>query len=140
METNTNTEVEMREIFSERLRRLREDRGLGLQELTDILFREYKIKIISTSLNNYENYGFRVPSLYNLTKIAEYFDVTIDYLLGRTDIKNAVIQQVNLFDNENKPHIIEVAMDKNIPLKERPFEEIMDLIKQLKELGFDFHI
>jgi len=139
METNTNTEVEMRKIFSKRLRRLREDKGLGLQELTDILLRAYKIKIIFTSLNNYENDGFRVPSLYNLTKIAEYFDVSVDYLLGRTDVKNAIVEQITLFDNDNNPHNIEVGIDKDVPLKDRKFTDVMKLVEELKALGFDFH-
>lgn len=33
--------------------------------------------------------GLQKPSAKKLEKIAEYFDVTVDYLLGHTDEKNA---------------------------------------------------
>jgi transcriptional regulator with XRE-family HTH domain len=32
----------------------------------------------------YKN-GAKLPTIQNLTKIADYLDVSVDYLLGRTD-------------------------------------------------------
>ena len=43
---------------------------------------------------NYEN-GLREPSFDTLTKLADYFDVSVDYLLGRTEIPNAYKNIVN---------------------------------------------
>jgi transcriptional regulator with XRE-family HTH domain len=37
------------------------------------------------SMNRYKN-GERLPTLENLIKIADYLDVSTDYLLGRTDV------------------------------------------------------
>jgi len=140
MENKINSDKELRQIFGRRLKRLREDCGLTLMELSKTLFDRYGIEITYQSLGNYEMKGYRLASLYNLSKIADFFDVSTDYLLGSTDLKNAALQKTTLFDENNKPHIIEVAVDKNIPLKNRPFSEIQDLIKQLKELGFDYHM
>jgi len=35
-------------------------------------------------MNEYKN-GVKIPSAVNLKKIADYLDVSVDYLLGRTD-------------------------------------------------------
>ena len=140
MENKINDESELRLIFGRRLKRLREDCNLTLMELSQILFDKYSIEVTYQSLGNYESKGYRLPSIWNLTKIAEFFNVTTEYLTGRTDLKNAVLQQVNLFDKDNKAHVVEIAVDKDVPLKDRPFSEIQDLIKQLKELGFDYHM
>ena len=135
-----NSDDELRKIFGRRLKRLREGRGLTLMQFSDALFKKYAIEITYQSLGNYEASGYRLPSIFNLTKIAEFFDVSSEYLIGTTDLKNAVLQQVNLFDNENNPHIVEVAIDKDIPLADRPFKEVQDIIKQLKKLGYDYHL
>ena len=135
-----NSDDELRKIFGRRLKRLREGNSLTLVELSNALFDKFGIEITYQSLGNYEASGYRLPSIWNLSKIADYFDVTVEYLTGRTDIKNATLIQTTLFDKYNKPRIVEVAVDKDIPLKDRPFSEIQDLIKQLKELGFDYHL
>ena len=138
-EKDVKIDVEMRKIFAHRLKRLRMGKKFTLEELAEVLRNKYKIGATYGSLGNYER-STRIPDLYILSKIAEYFDVSTDYLLGISDEKNAKIVQTTLFDKHNKPHIVEVAVDKNIPLADRPFSEIQDLIKQLKELGFDYHL
>ena len=35
-------------------------------------------------MNEYKN-GVKLPSIQNLIKIADYFDCSVDYLLGRVD-------------------------------------------------------
>jgi transcriptional regulator with XRE-family HTH domain len=35
-------------------------------------------------MSDYKN-GVKLPTINNLIKIADYFDVSVDYLLGRTD-------------------------------------------------------
>lgn len=48
----------------------------------------YKIaketRISQGLMNEYKN-GIKIPSIENLIKIADYLDVSIDYLVGRTD-------------------------------------------------------
>lgn len=64
--------------FSERLRELRQEKGMKQREMADIL----QIKL--RSYQNYEG-GERRPDYEGLVTLADYFDVTTDYLLGRSD-------------------------------------------------------
>lgn len=57
---------------------LRDKRGLTQEDLAA------KIGISRASLSHYEK-GRREPDYTILTKLADYFQVSIDYLLGRTD-------------------------------------------------------
>ena len=65
-------------IFQERLIEQRQ-----LNKLTQRQLAEY-LQIAQPSYIRYEN-GSAEPSLENLVKLADYFDVSIDYLLGRTE-------------------------------------------------------
>ena len=68
----------MMQIFCERLKELR-----GLYRYTQRQMAE-KIGISQPSYIRYEN-GASEPTLENLVKIANIFDVSADYLLGRSD-------------------------------------------------------
>ena len=68
----------MREILSGRLKQCRKEKGLTQREVAiycDITEKAYQ---------NYELMT-REPRLDVLTKIADLFDVSLDYLAGRTD-------------------------------------------------------
>lgn len=64
--------------FSERIRVLRQEKGLKQREMADIL---------GIKLRSYQNYegGDRRPDYEGLVALADYFGVTTDYLLGRSD-------------------------------------------------------
>ena len=66
------------EIFSDRLKKLRNEKGLKQSEMGDLL---------GCTERNYQRieYGqINVPAT-TLKALPEYFDVTTDYLLGRSD-------------------------------------------------------
>lgn len=63
------------EKFAERLKELREEKGLSIQRLAK------EVKIGSSSLCRWEN-GQAEMKGSQLIILAKYFDVTIDYLLG----------------------------------------------------------
>lgn len=63
-----------------RIKELRTERGITQADLAKIL------KISDRAVGYYEN-GDREPDYSTLLKIADYFDVSIDYLLGVSDIK-----------------------------------------------------
>ncbi len=65
-------------MFSSRLKYLREKKDLSQLELGKIL------NLTQQTINNYEN-GKREPNQEILQKIADYFKVSVDYLLGRSD-------------------------------------------------------
>ena len=63
-----------------RIKELRTEKGITQADLAKIL------KISDRAVGYYEN-GDREPDYTTLLKIAEYFDVSIDYLLGRVDVR-----------------------------------------------------
>lgn len=65
----------------ERLRMIREQRNLSQKSVADYL------GITSQAYGYYER-GERSPGAENLRKLANYFDVTVDYLLGRDLVQN----------------------------------------------------
>jgi len=133
-----NENDEMRKKFGKRLKRLREDRELTLTELVEKLKQEFDISVTFGALGNYER-GYRLPKPLLLNKLASFYDVSTDFLLGNTDVKNATIVQTTLFDKENNPHTVKVGINKDSNLANMPFNEIAGLIEKLKELGFDFN-
>ena len=62
--------------FKKRLRELRERRGMTQKELAE------KLHISTAAMNMFET-GKRTPSRETLEHIADYFNVDIDYLIGR---------------------------------------------------------
>ena len=63
------------EIFAERLKELRTEKGLSIQQLSQ------EVKIGVASICRWENCQADVKGS-QLVTLAKYFDVTIDYLMG----------------------------------------------------------
>lgn len=68
-------------ILGKRIKLLREEERLNQLELAK------KLNISNSTLSQYET-GQRIPSDDIKIKIAKIFNVTLDYLLGVSDIKN----------------------------------------------------
>lgn len=64
--------------FSNRLKYLRKDKRLTQKQLGELLF------IDDTSISKYEN-DKAMPENELLQRIADFFEVSVDYLLGRTE-------------------------------------------------------
>ncbi|MGI6151240.1 MAG: helix-turn-helix domain-containing protein [Christensenellales bacterium] len=73
-------------MFSERLRALREEAGLSQQYLAE------KLGVERTRYGKWEK-GVE-PSYEVLNKIADFFQVSTDYLLGRTENRHAYIAKM----------------------------------------------
>lgn len=75
--------------FCNRLRLLRNSRSLSQQTLSE------KIGVSKSSINMYER-GEREPSFETLEAIADFFNVDMDYLLGKSDVerKYAFVQPI----------------------------------------------
>lgn len=74
---NANT----KEIFPQRLIEQREIKGVSRQTAAD------ELEISRASLEYYEK-GLRVPDVVVLAKLADYYNVSADYLLGRSDVRS----------------------------------------------------
>lgn len=68
-------------MFPKRLKALRLQRKLTHQDMADLL------GITRQGYSKYEN-GQSQPDIDTINKLAEFFNVTTDYLLGRTDHPN----------------------------------------------------
>lgn len=67
--------------FNERLRTIRKENKLTQKQTAEA---------IATSEQNYQRYerGSRQPTLPTLIALADLFDVSLDYLVGRSDNPN----------------------------------------------------
>lgn len=66
--------------FPEILKELREKKGITQQQLASTL------NLSKNAISHYEK-GVNMPNLDTVQKIADVFDVSVDYLLGRTTIR-----------------------------------------------------
>ena len=64
--------------FGDMLAELRQDQRLTQRDLAEALH------ISNSSISAYER-GERIPDICTLTALADYFQVTTDYLVGRTE-------------------------------------------------------
>ena len=75
-------------MFSERLRALRRGQHITLEQLATGLNAQAsgpgERANTASQLGNWER-GIRTPSFLEVRKLAEYFDVTMDYLTGKTE-------------------------------------------------------
>ncbi|WP_459195782.1 helix-turn-helix domain-containing protein [Wukongibacter baidiensis] len=98
--------------FGKRLGKLRLERSMTMDELGAILnLKRYNI-------SNYEN-GKRVPNLETVYHMAEYFQVSIDYLLGRVNNKSTSFSA----EKDVQKKLISIG------------EYYIEFDKELKELG-----
>mgnify|MGYP005828065075 CR=1 FL=1 len=66
--------------FSQRMKLLRKEKKLKQQELAD----QFSVKL--RTYQGYE-YGESYPEVAKLIAIADFFDVSLDYLVGRSEIR-----------------------------------------------------
>lgn len=66
------------EIFGERIRELRKQKNIKQSELGKI------VGLSANAISDIER-AYRVTTMEKLYILSEFFDVSIDYLLGRTD-------------------------------------------------------
>jgi transcriptional regulator with XRE-family HTH domain len=67
--------------FGKRLKEIRIERGLRQEDIGAI------VHVGKSTVSQWEN-NVHVPDIETIAKIASHLNVSIDYLLGRTDIRN----------------------------------------------------
>lgn len=65
------------------LKKLREEAGVSQQLLATT------IGVSQQSINKYENHNIE-PDIETLIRIADYFETSVDYLVGHTDIRRKI--------------------------------------------------
>ena len=110
--------------FPIRLKELREEKGLLSKDFAKTM------SVEPATITNWEK-GNRFPKDDVLIKIADYFDCSTDYLLGRTDDKLSKIYS-GMLHNQT----IEIEIDKGYP-HELTAEDVQNIIRQLDAVGLD---
>ncbi|MDK0626420.1 helix-turn-helix domain-containing protein [Clostridium perfringens] len=105
--------------FSKRLKQLRNEKGLTLDELKDAL------GTTKATLSRYEN-GLREPKIDFANKAANYFNVSLDYILGVSDVRE--INELSTNESLAQKLLAELE-ENNIEFTQ---EDIPDLIKAVK--------
>lgn len=112
--------------FHLRIRELRTSRKLSQQELAD------QLGISKSSVNMYER-GEREPGLDTLEAIADFFNVDMDYLTGKTDNPQKYVitgeESDILTDNEHK--LIDIYRNLN----QEGQEKLLDTASDMSELS-----
>ncbi len=106
--------------LSIRLRELREERNLLQKDIANLLN-------ITTSAYGYYEQGKREPDTHVVNSLADFYDVSSDYLLGRTNCKST---------ENNISHIqysLITAIDSLSPESLKDLEKYVQLLK-LKDL------
>lgn len=79
------------------LKKLRTEKGMSQKQLADV------ISFSQQSINKYENHDIE-PDIATLIKIADFFDTSVDYLIGHSDVRRKIeaVQFNDLNTDESK--------------------------------------
>ncbi|MTV47724.1 helix-turn-helix domain-containing protein [Heliobacillus mobilis] len=126
-------------MLGERLKKLREQKSLSQTELGN------HFSLSKQAISGYEN-GTRSPDATTLGLLADFFSVSVDYLLGRTDIpspKQAVLDieralsddtELALFFNELKDRDDLQLLFKQVrPMSPEDIKKIIRVIKAIED-------
>jgi len=109
--------------FADRLKHLREKHKPKIyqKELADA------IGVSRQAITMWET-GQRIPDTVTLKKLADFFNVTTDYLLGRTDNPNDVNYEPTPQELEKVLREANIAFDGS-PLDEEDKEDVIEFVK-----------
>lgn len=108
------------DTFKDRLKQLRNEKNLTQEELAKY------IGTTRATLASWET-GRREPDMETLRKLSDYFNVTLDWLMGNTDIRNQADEITQAVEDD--PELAEFWND----LKQR--EDLKLLFKQTRNLS-----
>lgn len=120
-----------------RIKKLREEVGWRQEDLAK------KLDVGKSTVGEWET-GKKTPRPDKLIKLAEIFNTSIDYLLGKTDNKDP-IDEIKADIESSTPDLLEIIKRTRphiggVPISEDQAEIIIDILKaykkqKLKELG-----
>ncbi|WP_153732744.1 helix-turn-helix domain-containing protein [Sporosarcina obsidiansis] len=114
-------------MLGERLKKLRTESKLTQDELGK------KINVTKVSISGYEN-GNRSPDTETLQKIADTFNVTTDYLLGRSDNpRKTADEEFEVFANDPELERWYRKLPESDEEDIRKLREMWDIIRRDKK-------
>jgi transcriptional regulator with XRE-family HTH domain len=114
-----------KDMFPHRLRELRLEKKRTQKEMAAFL------DITRQGYGNYEN-GVTEPDQKTLNRLADYFEVSVDYLLGRAEEPQAQSLEDDFDPNINVAYLGGVKYELT-PEVARRLKEDIELFKRLKE-------
>ena len=122
------------ELFINRIKLLRSEKGITQRDLAEAL------DITAGTIGMYES-GKRLPSLEVLVNMANFFKVTIDYLIGNSDSRSGqnetLITELGLSD-ESIDKLISFKNHTDVNLSAESFVYLVDVINDIIESrGFE---
>lgn len=118
-------------LLNNKIKRLREEQGISQQKLADV------VGVSKSSISKYEK-GERTPELATFEAIADYFNVDMDYLKGKAEIrKKYIVTEDGNYEYESILHDLmmtdsAVMVEILSKLKKMDEEERVALNKLLK--------
>ena len=101
-----------------------------MKELGEYL-RRLRESVKQSSINRYEQ-GQSPPSLETLVRYADYFDVSLDYLLARTDNPQGKLYEHRpkiAPGSEEMKQFIEMCFDPQSPLNEKLKQTLLEMME-----------
>lgn len=100
----------MNKDFSDILKELRKEKGMNQEELAE------ELNLTRQTISNYERKE-RVPNKETFEKIADYFNVDMNYLYGKSSVRNAYEASLNpKISNTPSKDLIQPVSTKQYPL------------------------
>lgn len=103
--------------FKTRLKELRASIGLSQSALAD------ELNTSKSSINMYER-GEREPSIATLEAIADFFNVDMDYLLGKSDCKNRYLESLS-FNSSNQDPTTQKILDATLGMSDEEKRQLL---------------
>ena len=110
-------------MFGRRLKELRLEKKINQSELGEIM------GISPSTVGMYER-DQRFPDKDTLGKIADYFEVSVDYLLGRTDERNLQIEKPKFDEGITTINAKKLNIDEDLP--DEAIDKINEYIKMVE--------
>ncbi|MBC3939260.1 XRE family transcriptional regulator [Anaerotruncus massiliensis (ex Liu et al. 2021)] len=118
----------MKEV-AERLRSLRESVKLSQVKMAEV------VGVKQSSLNRYE-LNQASPTFETLMRYVDYFDVSLDYLFGRTDNPQGKLFEYRPKIEQSDPEMekfVEMCFDPKSPMNERLKETLVKMLEEAKQ-------
>lgn len=128
-----NIEVIILNEIAERLKTLRKNIGLSQSKIAEML------ETTQTSVNRYENEQ-SAPPLKTLLWYADFFNVSMDYIFGRTDNpqgklynNNPKITEALSKNNKELKKFMDMCFDPNSPINHKLKEVLTEMLRNETE-------
>lgn len=102
--------------FSNKLKKLRKEKDVKQKDVANVLN-------ISASAYGFYEQGKRTPTSDMFSKLADYFDVSVDYLLGKTDNPKTIKNKEEPKEKDIEKIIDELMSQQGLMLCGEPMSE-----------------